>query len=100
MDSRTLLEQLKDLCRDDHYLGIDDLPEEFEEVEDGDWTQDGKYQFSTSIVRHDPTGRFFAIHNTRSGSYHTDWYYQEPSVNEVRQVEKVITVTEWEPVKA
>lgn len=76
------------------YFGEDDMPEGMELVEEGDWTQEHKYQYSTDIYG-DGEGNFYAVHNSRSGSYHTDWYYGAPSVNAVKKTEKVIRVTEW-----
>lgn len=77
----------------------DELPEDFTCVEDDDWTQDGKYQYHYAVYK-DAEGNHFSIQNTRSGSYHTDWHYQEPFISAVKKVEKVVTKTEitWEPV--
>jgi hypothetical protein len=81
------------------FIGEDELPEDFEIVEDDDWTQDHKYQHCTQIFK-DGEGNFFSVTNSRSGSYHTDWYYQEPHVEQVKRVEKVVTktVVSWEAV--
>lgn len=95
-----ILGGLKALCRDDHCLSLDDLPDgDFVEVADGDWTQDCKYQHSETVVQHVPTGRYFEIHNSRSGSYHTDWYYSTAEVFEVERVEKVVTTVTWVEIK-
>jgi hypothetical protein len=68
-------------------------------VVSGEWVQDGKYQYHEEIVQ-DNEGNYFCINNNRSGSYHTDWYYGEPSVCQVKRVEKVVTKTlvNWEAV--
>lgn len=70
--------------------GLDDL-DEFESVEEGEWTSDHKYQARTDVFRHKPTGRFVAVHMYRSGSYHSDYEYMEPTLNEVFPHEKTIT---------
>ena len=36
------------------------------------------------------------VSESRSGSYHTDWYYSPPEVNIVSRHEKVVTRTEVE----
>lgn len=70
------------------------------EVEDeGDFCQDHKYQQATNIIKHVESGRFFEVSCSRSGSYHTDWYYtydDEPF--EVKKVIKVIKQETWEAV--
>ena len=94
----TVREQLQSLCRDDHFLGEDDLPEEFTPVDGGGWTQDCKYQHCSCVYKHEPTGRHFQIDNSRSGSYHTDWYYSTPTVSEVTPVTKTVVTTTWKPI--
>lgn len=97
------LQQLKALldkaCLDSYNCGCYDIDEIDEEdapglyvVEDDDWTQDGKYQYSSTIVG-DGEGNFFCLNNNRSGSYHTDWYYGEPTIQQVARVEEVVTKT-------
>lgn len=44
------------------------------EVE-GDWSQDGKYQHCTHVIKHEASGRCFEVSAARSGSYHSEWYY-------------------------
>jgi hypothetical protein len=67
--------------------------------EEGEWTQDYKYQNLTTIVKHVETDTFWAIHQSRSGSYHTDWYYNDPDCNQVKPVEETITIVKWVDVK-
>lgn len=89
------LEELKLLAAkcEDCYFGIDDLPEDWELVSEGDWIHEGKYQHEESIVT--KNGKYFRIMNSRSGSYHTDWYYDEPQVYEVERIEKIVVTVEW-----
>lgn len=99
------LEELKALldeaCLDDCRCGCYDIgyidTEKYglEVVEEEDWTQDGKYQHSETIIK-DNEGNFFCLNNNRSGSYHSDWYYGEPSVCQVKKVTKMVEVTSWE----
>lgn len=70
---------------------------EFEE--EGDFTQDHKYQYCTSVIKHIASGRCFVVNCSRSGSYHTDWYYTYDSDPcEVKKVEKVVKTIVWEAV--
>lgn len=104
------LEQLKamldEACLDEYHCGYYDIDEvDFDDehglqvVEEGDWVQDHKYQYCTTIVK-DNEGNYFMLDNNRSGSYHTDWYYGIPDISQVKRVEKVVTktVVSWEPV--
>lgn len=51
---------------------LDDV-EGLELVRAGDWSQDGKYQHCETIVRFD--GALYAVQQSRTGSYHSDWHY-------------------------
>lgn len=64
--------------------------------EDGDFTQDHKYQHCTNVIKHLESGRCFEVSCSRSGSYHSDWYYTYDSdPYEVKKVEKVVKTYEW-----
>lgn len=94
----TELEELKALAAEngENYFGIDDLPEDWDEIDDGNWTDEGKYSYMTRIVA--KNGKFFAIDQSRSGSYFSDYYYTTAEVYEVARKEIVTTVVKWEPV--
>lgn len=68
-----------------------EAPHGFTCVEDGHWVQEHKYQHATNVYRCDTTGRHFAVHLGRSGSYHSDWYYDDPDCNEVWPVTRTVT---------
>lgn len=75
--------------------------EEYDLIEEGDYTQDGKYQFATNVYEHLPTGKYYALDTSRSGSYHSDWYYdyenyESLTLYEVERVE--ITKYEWKAI--
>lgn len=71
----------------------------WEFAEEGDFTQDHKYQYCTNVIRHIESGRCFEVSCSRSGSYHTDWYYTYDSdPYEVKEVEKVTVVKSWAAV--
>lgn len=71
----------------------DGEPDGFTLVEEGDWVSEHKYQMRSDVLRHDQSGRFFAIHQCRSGSYHSDYHDLDPDCTEVWPV--VITRTEY-----
>jgi len=64
-------------------------------VENGDWIEDGKYSFKETIIKYQ--GKFYSISEARSGSYYSDYYYNEPEAYEVEPYE--ITVTKYRVVK-
>lgn len=70
----------------------------FKVVDEDEWTQDHKYQQGGFVVLHIESGRHFYVARHRSGSYHSDWYYSEATIQEVQQVTKTIIVTEWEAI--
>jgi len=91
-----LLTALNELRCNDGDIDIYDIDESVWEVtEEGDWTQDHKYQSSESILTHIESGRHFCLSRNRSGSYHTDWYYGEAHVCEVKPVTETVTITKW-----
>ena len=75
----------------------------WEVVEDGEWTQDHKYQYKESVVKHIPTGKFYLYGVSRSGSPFTDWYYSYeygdyPDLCEVTQEGRTIVQQYWKVV--
>lgn len=68
-----------------------------EEVDVEEWTQNGKYQYREAIYFSTKHQVHVAVNEARSGSYHSDWYYNEPDVSLCKKVERVVTrtVTEW-----
>ena len=76
---------------------------DWEVVEEGEWTQDYKYQHKESVVKHVPTGKYYQYEISRSGSPFTDWYYSYedgdfPDLTEVEKKERVIAETYWSVV--
>ena len=73
-----------------------DESDEFDVVEKGKWEADGKYQYCKIIFKKD--GKCFRITVSRSGSYHTDWYYNFEYEHEFECEEvtlKEIVVRKW-----
>jgi len=74
---------------------------EFELVEEGEWTQDYKYQYRTIILKRKVDGTFWRHGEARTGSPFTDWHYEGSRDEEftLTQVEPVeVTVTEWKAI--
>lgn len=78
----------------------DEAPEEFgfKLILSGPWTNDGKYEHKEDIYQRIEDDKLFAYFGSRSGSYHSDYYYEEPS--ELVEVEPVETIKiEYKVVK-
>jgi len=86
-------EELKTILssKGENFYWEDDLDESWKMVDEGDWTDEGKYQNCEMIV--EKNGQYFAIALGRSGSYYTDWYYDEPECYPVER--KEITTVKW-----
>lgn len=69
---------------------------EYEIIDEGDWEDEGKYQYCTMIVKF--MGTYIAINKSRSGSYFTDWYYGDSYLSIVERKEEVKVVVSWERV--
>lgn len=74
----------------------------------GEWINDAKWQHKTDIVNIvDNKEQFtdlafepgyYCIEQARSGSYWSDYEYDEPTVTKVEPYEETITVTKWRNV--
>lgn len=71
----------------------------FEVVEEGDWVSEHKYEFCQIIVKEIGTDNYFAIDLSRSGSYFTDYYYDDPEFSRVKRVEETKVVVSYVPIK-
>ena len=71
----------------------DGEPEGYLLVKAGEWEDEGKYQLRTTIVQDIESGRFFAIHDNRSGPYWSVYDYGDSECNEVWPV--TVTRTEY-----
>ena len=79
-----------------------------EVLDDPDWSQDHKYQGCDGVIKitiGEPladTNQVFYVKfsQMRSGSYHTDWFYQCVAFREVtpKEITETITRTIWEDV--
>lgn len=68
-----------------------------EEVDHDEWTQNHKYQYRQVVYYSKKHDVHIAVNESRSGSYHSDWYYMEPDVSLVEKREREVTktITEW-----
>lgn len=76
--------------------------------EEGEWINDHKWQHKTDIVnvsdnKEQFTGLpfepgYYCINQSRSGSYWSDYEYDEPTITKVEPYEETMTVTKWRNV--
>lgn len=89
-----LSEELQEGFEDCSFLDEDD----FVVAEEGDWISDGKYQHCTHVFQRKSDNKYFAQNWYRSGSYHSDYYYNDPEdLYEVKR--KEVIKVEWKRVK-
>jgi len=70
----------------------------FVAIEKGDWVVDYKYETCTHIFQRLSDGKYFALDRRRSGSYYSDYYYEDPE--DLYEVEKQEVIKyEWKMVK-
>lgn len=96
MEATKLTEkQLVQLWREDALLGENDEVL-FETVEDGEWTDGGKYQDKEVIFQDVKTGKHYAFYITRSGSYFSHYEYEVyDKAFEVVKETRTVEITEW-----
>lgn len=87
-------EQLNSIRRESGFYKADEEFIEVELIEEGDWSDDGKFSSAEYIFKLD--GKFYSFHAYRSGSYFTEYHYEyDTDVTEVEQVTETITVKKW-----
>lgn len=88
------------LDEDEYRAALGEDHEDFELIEESEWTQDYKYQNMDVIVKHIPTGKFYEGGVSRSGSPFTDWEYDygDCTLYEVKRVTETITREVWKAV--
>lgn len=84
-------EEIKDIAWGDN--------PDFVVIEDGDWINEYKdCDVREVIVQQKTTGKYFRIDQSRSGSYYSDYEYDDPKITEVAKVVKKVEVVSWEEV--
>ena len=86
--SKELIKELETLVEESGF-DLEDL-EGAEIVEEGDWVSEGKYEVCESILKYKE--KLFCMVQSRSGSYYTDYYYDEPHFYEVEPKEVTKTI--------
>jgi hypothetical protein len=80
----------KDLAKT--ILGLhEDYALEF--VQEGDWVQEHKNQYKSDIVIYEDD--YYQIDQSRSGSYHSDWFYDNPIVFPVERKVEIVEKVTW-----
>jgi hypothetical protein len=79
-----LLEKINSIVGQDTHAesALEDLGLSYTEVEEGEWDDEGKYQYQYNVfeIEH----RYFGINTSRNGSYFSDYNYTIDSVEEVK----------------
>lgn len=90
----------KEILNEIMYLTLNEDYNGFILIDEGEWVQDGKYQYKTIIFKFKE--KYYMLSDTRSGSPFTDWCYDSDNwSDEVDCMEvksKKITTTIWEAV--
>lgn len=81
----------------DETYGESDPDLEFEIIEFGDWISEHKWEYRSSIVKWKDA--HYRIDETRSGSYYSDYHYDDPTYVQVVPEEVMIKQTIWKEVK-
>lgn len=90
-----LLDTLKSLLIEQPWS--DDLPEDWEIVESGDWTDSHKSESKTDIVKHTASGKFFEVDFYRTGDHWQGYETEFSGACEVEPYEAVVVL--YRPVK-
>lgn len=85
-----LVKEYANLYAEDHEIEAND---DCKIIEEGDWRQDSKYQFRTTIVEY--KGILIAVSETRSGSPFSDWFYNDTHIIQCERKEEVKIVVNY-----
>lgn len=89
----TDLEELAKLYKEAHNC-IEDIDHDLLEiVEDGDWISEGKYEYHDTVVKF--RDQYFTIQESRSGSYFTDYHYNDTDIYPCEQKEETKVVVSY-----
>lgn len=69
-------------------------------IENGSWEVDYKYELKTTIIEYEPTGKYYQINEARTGSYFSDYHYEDPDIYEVTPTKKMVEITTWNLVES
>lgn len=89
--------QIKGELADIIFEGYEDGDDEIKIINKGDWIDDGKYSYKETVVEYQ--NKFYVIQESRSGSYFTDYHYEDPEIYEVTKRVEMVETTFWDVVK-
>ena len=96
--------KIRDIIGSDdmEYIGNVEVDGETYELDiemDGDWDDQGKYQYREVVVKVEGTDILLSQCATRSGSYFSDYYYEYDRPELVKKVEKTVRVVNYVGIK-
>lgn len=95
-----LVEDLEAIKKELEGYGTDalwgDVPEDFVEKHHSVWEDEGKHQLASVVYEHVPTGTYWMACGSRYGDHWSGYEVSLDSVEQVKPVEKTVTV--WEGV--
>ncbi|AFC21786.1 ribonucleotide reductase [Cronobacter phage vB_CsaM_GAP32] len=71
----------------------------FVTVKEGDWIDEGKYSYCDWTFFFPELNVYVHCSQSRSGSYYSDYYYDDPDFSFVEPYTKTIVVTDYRTVK-
>ena len=74
-----------------------DLSDIWDMIEEGDWTDSGKYETKEDIIKHLPSGKLFEASFYRTGDHWQGYDTELSSVTEVEPYEALVVL--YRPVK-
>lgn len=86
--SNELIKELENLV-EEYGFDLEEM-EEIEIVEEGDYISEGKYEICETIIKY--KDKFFSMIQSRSGSYWTDYDYNDPDFYAVEPKEITKTI--------
>jgi hypothetical protein len=89
--SKELEQEVLNLIKENENF-IEDI-EEFTIIDEGEWISEGKYSYQKTIIKYKEF--YFQISNSRVGSYHSDYDYNEPEISQVEPKEETRIITTW-----
>lgn len=91
----SILKELQEFLTEDPWS--DELPEQWEVLEDGDWCDNHKSEAKSDIIKHLPSGKIFQADFYRTGDY---WQGYETELTDVCEVEPYqVLVIKYKAVK-
>ncbi|SOK59148.1 Nucleotide reductase subunit C [Yersinia phage fHe-Yen9-03] len=79
--------------------GDNDENIKFIKVEDGDWFDEGKWSYRDDTFFFTDLNVYVNVGQSRSGSYYTDYYYDDPSFSFVEPKTQTVVTTIYVQIK-